>query len=93
MLATERYNQSDPVNLGTGIPIRIKDLVELIAHLTGFGGKITWDTSKPDGQPQRSLDTSKAEELFGFKAQMPLEEGLHQTIEWYKASLGTGRSA
>jgi GDP-L-fucose synthase len=86
LLATERYNQSEPINLGTGKPISIKDLVKLIAKLTGFTGKIEWDTSKPDGQPKRSLDTSRAEQFFGFKAEMPLEEGLRQTIGWYRAN-------
>ena len=84
LLATERYNESEPVNLGSGIEISIKDLVHLIARLTGFKGKIVWDTSKPDGQPRRCLDTSKAERLFGFKAKTPFEEGLRKTIEWYK---------
>ena len=84
LLATERYNESEPVNLGSGIEISIKDLVHLIARLTGFEGKIVWDTSKPDGQPRRCLDTSKAERLFGFKAKTPFEEGLRKTIEWYK---------
>jgi len=84
LLATERYNESEPVNLGSGIEISIKDLVHLIARLTGFKGKIVWDTSKPDGQPRRCLDTSKAERLFGYKAKTPFEEGLRKTIEWYK---------
>ena len=84
LLATERYNESDPVNLGSGMEISIKDLMRLIARLTGFEGQIVWDTSKPDGQPRRSLDTSKAERLFGFRAKTPFEEGLCQTIEWYK---------
>jgi len=83
LLATERYNKSDPVNLGAGFEISIKDLVELITKLTGFKGDIIWDTSKPDGQPRRMLDTSKAEKEFGFKAKTPLEEGLRKTIEWY----------
>jgi GDP-L-fucose synthase len=86
LLAAERYNDSDPVNLGTGRAIPIKDLVELIAELTGFTGTIKWDRSKPDGQPKRSLDTSRAEQMFGFKAEMALEEGLRCTIEWYKAN-------
>jgi len=68
LLATERYNKSDPINLGAGFEISIKDLVELITKLTGFKGKIVWDTSKPDGQPRRMLDTSKAEKEFGFKS-------------------------
>ncbi len=84
LLATERYNKSDPVNLGTGFEISIKDLVKLVAKLTGFKGKIIWDTSKPDGQPRRCLDTSKAEKEFGFRAKMDFKEGLKKTIEWYK---------
>jgi len=87
LLATERYNESEPVNLGSGMEISIKDLVHLIARLTGFEGEIVWDTSKPDGQPRRCLDTSKAERLFGFKAKTPFEEGLRKTIEWYKSTL------
>lgn len=84
LLATEKYNKSDPVNLGAGFEISIKDLVELIAKLTGFKGKITWDTTKPDGQPRRRLDTSKACKEFGFKAKTSFEEGLKRTIKWYK---------
>jgi len=92
LLATERYNESDPVNLGSGMEISIRDLVHLIARLTGFEGEIVWDTSKPDGQPRRSLDTSKAERLFGFKAKIPFEEGLRRTIEWYTRNFA-GRAA
>jgi len=84
LLAVEKYNKSEPVNLGTDLEISIKDLAELIAKLTGFKGKITWDESKPDGQPQRRLDTGKAEREFGFKAKMDFEEGLKRTIEWYR---------
>jgi len=84
LLATEKYNKSDPVNLGTDLEISIKDLVELIAKLVEFKGKIKWDTSKPDGQSRRRLDTSRAEREFGFKAKMDFEEGLKKTIEWYK---------
>ena len=84
LLATEKYNKSDPINLGAGFEISIKDLAELIAKLTGFKGKIVWDTSKPDGQPRRMLDTSKAEKEFGFKAKTGFEEGLKKTIEWYR---------
>jgi GDP-L-fucose synthase len=83
LLATEKYNKSDPVNLGTGFEISIKDLVELIAKLTNFKGEIIWDTSKPDGQPRRKLDVSKAEKEFGFKAKTSFEEGLRKTIDWY----------
>ena len=82
-LATEKYNKSDPVNIGAGFEITIKDLVELIAKLTGFKGEIVWDASKPDGQPRRMLDTSKAEKEFGFKAKTGFEEGLRKTIEWH----------
>ncbi len=85
LLATERYNKPDPVNLGAGFEISIKDLVELIAKLTGFKGEIIWDTTKPDGQPRRMLDTSRAEKEFGFKAKTSFEEGLKKTIEWYKS--------
>lgn len=85
ILATERYNKPDPVNLGSGFEISIKDLVELIAELAEFDGEIRWDTSKPDGQPRRCLDISKAEKEFGFKAKTDFREGLKETIEWYKA--------
>jgi GDP-L-fucose synthase len=91
LLAAERYNSSDPVNLGAGSEISIKDLVELIEKLTGFQGKIVWDASMPDGQPRRKLDTSKAKKLFGFESRTPFEEGLRKTIEWYRtqqASIG-----
>jgi GDP-L-fucose synthase len=85
LLAAERYNRSDPVNVGSGMEISIKRLLELIARLTRFEGDIIWDTSKPDGQPRRSLDTTRAEQLFGFRARTPFEEGLRRTIEWYEA--------
>ena len=83
ILATEKYNKSEPVNIGAGFEISIKDLVNLIAKLTGFKGKIIWDTTKPDGQPRRMLDTTKAEKEFGFKAKTSFEEGLRRTIDWY----------
>jgi len=83
-LAAERYDGTEPVNLGAGFEISIKDLVELIAKLTGFTGKIVWDSSKPDGQPRRCLDTSRAKEYFGFQAHTNFEEGLKKTIDWYK---------
>jgi len=83
LLATERYNKPEPVNLGTGSEISIKDLVELIAKLTNFKGEIIWDTSKPDGQPRRMLDVSRAEKEFGFKPKTSFEEGLKKTINWY----------
>ncbi len=85
LLATERYNKSEPVNIGSGMEISIKELVELIAELTGFEGEIVWDTSKPDGQPRRCLDTSKAEKLFGFRAKVDFVQGLRQTVDWYLA--------
>jgi len=84
ILATERYNKPEPVNLGAGQEISIKELVKIIQTLTGFSGKIHWDTTKPDGQPRRCLVTSKAKEEFGFVAQVPFEEGLRRTVEWYK---------
>jgi GDP-L-fucose synthase len=83
LLASERYNEIEPVNLGSGSEIRVKDLVNLIAKLTGFEGEIFWDTSKPNGQPRRALDISRAQDYFGFKARMPFEEGLRRTIKWY----------
>jgi GDP-L-fucose synthase len=84
LLAAERYNNSEPVNLGAGAEISIKDLAETIARLTGFQGKIVWDSSMPDGQPRRKLDTGKAKQLFGFESRTPFEEGLRKTIEWYR---------
>ncbi|MCH7611280.1 MAG: GDP-L-fucose synthase [Chloroflexi bacterium] len=84
VLGAELYNGKEPVNLGSGEEISIKDLVETIAELTGFRGKLTWDSSKPNGQPRRSLDTSRATELFGFTAQTKLAQGLRETVEWYR---------
>lgn len=84
LLATERYNDADPVNLGSGYEISIKDLAELIGRLTNFQGRFVWDTSKPNGQPRRALDISRAEKRFGFRARTNFEEGLRQTIDWYK---------
>ncbi len=84
VLATERHNKSAPVNIGTGFEISIKDLVDLICKLCGFHGKIKWDKSKPNGQPRRMLNTSRAKREFGFEAQATLPDGLKQTIEWYK---------
>lgn len=90
LLATEKYNKPDAVNLGSGFEISIKDLVELIASLTGFKGRISWDTSKPDGQPRRLFDSSRAEREFGFKAKTGFKEGLKKTIEWYKKQRAKG---
>ena len=83
-LATERYNQSKPVNIGSGFEISIKDLAEKIARMTGFEGSLVWDTSKPNGQPRRALDTSRAKEEFGFEAKTDFEEGLQRTIDWFR---------
>ena len=88
LLATERYEKDAPVNLGAGFEISIKDLVLLIARLTGFKGEITWDATKPDGQPRRCLDTSRAAREFGFRATTTFEDGLKKTIEWYRAVRG-----
>jgi GDP-L-fucose synthase len=85
LLATERYNGSEPANLGSGQEISIRRLAETIASLTGFTGELVWDTSKPNGQPRRALDTSRGEKFFGFRAQIPFEEGLRRTIDWYRA--------
>jgi GDP-L-fucose synthase len=87
LLAAERYDGAEPVNLGTGDEISIRDLAELIAGLSDFEGEIVWDTSKPNGQPRRQLDVSRAKELLGFEAKTPLREGLERTIAWYRASV------
>ena len=84
LLASEKYNDSEPVNLGAGSEISIKDLVEMIAKRTGFTGELVWDTTEPNGQPRRKLDTKRAIERFGFKAQMSFEEGLDHTINWFR---------
>jgi GDP-L-fucose synthase len=83
-MATESYNGPEPVNLGSGREIRIKDLVDMISGLTGFKGKIVWDTTKPDGQPRRCLDTSRAKQEFGFEATTEFQKGMEETIEWYR---------
>jgi GDP-L-fucose synthase len=84
VLASEHYDDPEPVNLGSGSEISIKELVELIAELTGFRGRLVWDTTKPDGQPRRCLDTSRAEQAFGFRARTDFREGLQRTIAWYQ---------
>jgi GDP-L-fucose synthase len=84
LMATEFFNESLPVNLGSGNEISIKDLAEKIALLSGFSGKLTWNTEKPNGQPRRGLDTSRAVEKFGFKAKTTFDQGLAETIAWYK---------
>jgi GDP-L-fucose synthase len=84
VLATEHYSDAEPVNIGTGNEISIHDLVALIVELTGFRGRIIWDTSRPNGQPRRCVDTSRAAELFGYRARTDFRQGLQQTIEWYR---------
>ncbi|MBP6804459.1 MAG: GDP-L-fucose synthase [Chloroflexi bacterium] len=84
LLAAERYNESQPVNLGSAFEISIKELLQTIAQVTGFTGEIRWDTSKPNGQPRRKLDTSRARELFGFVAERPFAEGLRETVDWWE---------
>ena len=84
VIASQFYNESDPVNLGTNYEISIKDLVELICDLMGFDGEVVWEIDKPNGQPRRCLDTTRAQEKFGFVAQMEFKEGLRKTIEWYR---------
>lgn len=87
VLATEKYDKVDPVNIGAGFEISIKDLANLIKEITGFKGKIVWDTLKPDGQPRRCLDTSRADKEFGFKAKTDFKKGLEKTIKWYKENV------
>ena len=91
LLAAEKYNGSEPVNLGSGMEISIKDLVTLIARLTGFERELIWDTTKPNGQPRRRLNVERADREFGFKARVNFEEGLRRTIEWYKTQMLTGK--
>jgi GDP-L-fucose synthase len=93
-LAGEQYDGAEPINLGSGDEISIRDLAELVADVTGFEGEIVWDESKPNGQPRRQLDVSKAEQLFGFRARTPLREGLERTVAWYRSAYpaGVGRS-
>jgi len=83
-MALERYNKSEPVNIGSGLEISIKDLAKLIVELTGFKGRVIWDKTKPDGQPRRCLDTSNAQREFGFRAKTDFKEGLKKTIDWYR---------
>ncbi len=87
LLATEKYSESEPINIGSGFEISIKDLVDKIVNFTGYKGKIIWNTDQPDGQPRRSLDTTRAWEKFGFKARMDFDEGLKNTIDWYRENV------
>jgi GDP-L-fucose synthase len=89
LAAAERYDKSDPVNLGAGFEIKVRDLVHLVARLCRFQGEIVWDATKPDGQPRRMLDTSRALAEFGWKARIPFEEGLRETVEWFERTLAT----
>ena len=86
LLAAERYDGADPVNLGTGVETSIRETAELVADIVGFSGRITWDTAMPNGQPRRSLDASRARELFGFEAKTPLREGVERTVAWYRSA-------
>jgi GDP-L-fucose synthase len=90
VLATERYDGDEPINVGAGFEIKIKELASLIQELTGFRGELRWDTSKPDGQPRRMLDTSRARDRFGFEAKTSFREGLQKTISWYESQLMAG---
>lgn len=92
VLAAERYNASEPVNLGSAFEISIKDLVAEVARATGFAGRIVWDTTRPNGQPRRKLDTSRAEQWFGFRASTPFEIGLRRTVAWYLAQRAAERA-
>jgi GDP-L-fucose synthase len=89
VLAAERYDGPEPVNLGAAKEISIRELAELIADVTGFSGSIVWDTEKPGGQPRRSVDATRARELFGFEARTPLREGLEQTVAWYRSAVAS----
>jgi GDP-L-fucose synthase len=89
VLGAERYDGAEPVNLGVGHEITIRELVELIVDVTGFGGDVRWDTSKPDGQPRRALDTTRARERFGFTARTSFETGLRRTVAWYEEARAT----
>jgi GDP-L-fucose synthase len=93
LAAAERYDGAEPVNLGTGAEISIRDLAALVAELTGYAGRIRWDTTMPNGQPRRALDATRAAELFGWKARVPLREGLERTIAWYRTAVLAGDRA
>ncbi len=86
VLAADRYDGPEPVNLGAGKEISIRELAELVADVTGFAGRITWDETKPGGQPRRSVDATRARELFGFEARTPLRDGIERTVAWYRSA-------
>jgi GDP-L-fucose synthase len=90
VLAAEHYDGAEPINLGTGVETSIRETAELVAEIVGFEGRIVWDTSMPNGQPRRSLDPSRARELFGFEARIPLREGLERTVAWFTAAAASG---
>jgi GDP-L-fucose synthase len=92
-LAAERYDGAEPVNLGSGREITIRDLTDTIADICGFHGRVIWDTSKPNGQPRRCLDTSRAERLFGFRARTAFRDGLQRTVAWYRDQRRAGVTA
>ena len=93
LLAAERYSKPEPVNLGTGIEISIRDTAAAVSNAVGYEGRIVWDTTKPNGQPRRCLDVSRAEREFGFRAVTPFEEGLRRTVGWYRDKTGGAVSA
>ena len=93
LAAADRYDGAEPLNIGTGAEISIRELADTIAELTGFDGEIVWDASMPNGQPRRRLDTSRAETLLGWHARTPLREGLERTIAWYRVLAGAGRGS
>jgi GDP-L-fucose synthase len=93
VLAAERYDGAEPVNLGAGKEISIRELAELVADVVGYSGKVAWDTSMPNGQPRRSVDATRARELFGFEARTQLREGLERTVAWYREHAGAATPA
>ncbi len=93
VLAAEKYDGRDPINLGSGHEISVRDLMSLIARETGFTGQVLWDTTKPDGQPRRALDTTRAEKLLGFRARTNFVDGLRRTIDWYRTARSTESAA
>jgi nucleoside-diphosphate-sugar epimerase len=93
LLAAERYDGPDPVNLGTSVEVSIQELIQTILSFTGFQGSVRWNSERPDGQPRRKLDVSRAEREFGFRAEVDLETGLRRTIDWYAANLQPAQPA